>query len=182
MSEGDDRTAEDAGDAIGEDSAEHAGLIAVLDALEQAVTRARAVPMSSTVLVNRVEVLDLLDQAYAVLPAQLGQAEEVLADAEAVREEADAALAAAQQEAEQVIAAARRRAEELVGVDEVTVAARLRAGEIVADAERTAQSLRRDADDYCDQRLADLERDLGTVLAQVQSGRARLADRLTGGE
>lgn len=147
------------------------GLTGILEALEQAVTQARAMPMSSSVLVNRAEVLDLLDQAHAVLPAQLTEADDVLAGADAV-------LAEARAEAEGIIAAARLRAEELVSAEQVVVAARVRADEIVAEAQRTADGLRRDADDYCDRQLADFEIDLGKVLAQVQAGRAKLADRL----
>ncbi|WP_233405237.1 hypothetical protein [Actinotalea solisilvae] len=147
------------------------GLTGILEALEQTVTSARAMPMSSSVLVNRAELLELLDQAYAVLPTQLTQADEVLAGADEV-------LADAQRQAEQVIATARERAEELVSSEQVVVAARVRADEIVAEAERTAAAMRRDADDYCDRRLADFEIDLGKVLAQVQAGRAKLADRL----
>lgn len=152
---------------------EQEALTAVLDALEQALTQARAMPMSSSVLVNRAEVLDLLEQARSVLPAQLEQADEILAGADEV-------LARARAEAEQVVAAARERAAELVSEEEVVVAARHRAGEIVAEAERTAEELRRDADDYCDRRLAEFEIDLGKVVAQVQAGRAKLAGRLGG--
>ena len=50
--------------------------------------------------------------------------------------------------------------------------------QIVAEAEETAERLQRDADDYCDRRLADFEIDLGKVLSQVQAGRAKLAGRL----
>jgi len=48
----------------------------------------------------------------------------------------------------------------------------------VAEAQATADRLRREADDYCDRRLAEFEIDLGRVLAQVQAGRAKLAGRL----
>ncbi|WP_225754873.1 hypothetical protein [Actinotalea sp. Marseille-Q4924] len=147
------------------------GLTGVLDALEQVVGQARAMPMSSSVLINRAEVLDLLEQARSILPAQLAQADEVLADADTVLQDR-------QREAEEIVEAARERAAELVGEQEVVRAARRRAEEIVAEAERTAAGLRRDADDYCDRRLADFEIDLGRVLAQVQAGRAKLAGRL----
>lgn len=147
------------------------GLTGVLDALEQAVGQARAMPMSSSVLVNRAELLDLLAQARSILPGQLARADDVLADADAV-------LAAGRREAEEVVEAARERAAELVGEQEVVRAAQRRAEEIIAEAERVAAGLRRDADDYCDRRLADFEIDLGKVLTQVQAGRAKLADRL----
>lgn len=147
------------------------GLQGVLDAIEQAVTVARAMPMSSSVLVSRAELLALVEQAREVLPTQLTRADEVLA-------EVDEARAAARVEADEVLATARAQAAELVSQEAVVVAAQERAALIVAEAERTADGLRRDADDYCDRRLADFEIDLGKVLSQVQAGRAKLAGRL----
>ncbi|HEY3436952.1 MAG TPA: hypothetical protein VGK35_04615 [Actinotalea sp.] len=147
------------------------GLTGILDALEAAVAGARAMPMSSSVLVNRAELLDLIEQAHAILPTQLAEADEVL-------EGADQVLADARRQAESIIVAARERAAELVSVEQVVVAARVRADEIVAEAEGTAAALRRDADDYCDRQLADFEIDLSKVLTQVQAGRAKLAARL----
>ena len=149
------------------------GLTGILDALATAISTARAMPMSSSVLVNRAEMLDLVDQARDALPTQLGRADELLADADSARE-------AARAEAEAVLARARQRASELVDTEAVVVAARERAAEVVREAEVTAEGLRRDADDYCDRRLADFEIDLGKLLIQVQGGRARLADRLSG--
>lgn len=147
------------------------GLTGVLDAIENVVTQARSMPMSSSVLVSRAELLDLLDQARSVLPDQLARADEVLGDADRV-------LADARAEAAAVVEAARAEAEELVGREAVVHAAQERAAGIVAEAERVADGLQRDADDYCDRRLADFEIDLGKVLAQVQAGRAKLAGRL----
>ncbi len=151
----------------------HESLSGVLDALEQAVSTARAMPMSASVLVSRAELLELVAQAREALPAQIGRADEVLAAADAER-------AAARADAERIEAAARRRAAELVEQEAVVARATERAAQIVAEAEETARGLRRDADDYCDRRLADFEIDLGKVLSQVQAGRAKLADRLDG--
>jgi len=149
-------------------------LIGVLDALEQALTTARPMPMSSSVLVSRAELLALVQQARESMPTEIGDAERVLAEADAARERA-------RQEGERIEAAARRRAEELVGEQSVVAQAEQRAAEIVAAAQAKAADLRREADDYCDRRLADFEIDLGKVLAQVQAGRAKLAQRLDDG-
>lgn len=146
-------------------------LTAVLDALEQAVAVARAMPMSSSVLVSRAELLDLVEQARAALPTQLRRADEVLAAA-------DDARTAAREDAERIEAEARRRAAELVEQESVVAQAQDRAAQIVREAEETARELRHDADDYCDRRLADFEIDLGRILTQIQAGRAKLADRL----
>ena len=143
----------------------------VVDALEHAVEQARAMPMSSSVLVNRAELLELVYRLRAALPEQLADADEVLAGADVV-------LAQARAEAERVRAAARDEAAALVAAEQVVVAAQERAAEIVAEAERTAEQVRREADDWCDRRLADFEIDLGRVVAQVQAGRAKLAGRL----
>lgn len=146
-------------------------LSGVLDALEQAVEHGRAMPMSTSVLVNRTEMLHLLAQARQAVPEEIEAADEVLAEVDGVRERARA-------EAEAVLGRARARAAELVGADAVVVAAREEAARVVAEAEATAERLRHEADDYCDRRLAEFEIDLGRVLAQVQAGRAKLAGRL----
>lgn len=152
-------------------SPEAQGLTGILDALAEAVSRARAMPMSSSVLVSRAELLDLVAQAKDVLPTQLIEADDVLASADAQRAEAEARAA-------EVLEAAERRAAELVSTEQVVLAARLEAERIVAEANEDAERMRREADDYCDRRLGDFEIDLGRVLAQVQAGRAKLAERL----
>ena len=146
-------------------------LAGVLDALEEAIEHGRAMPMSTSVLVNRTEVLHLLAQARDAVPEEIGAADEVLAGADGVRGRARA-------EADRILAEARARAAALVSADAVVVAAQERAAQVVAGAEATAEAQRREADDYCDRRLADFEIDLGRVLAQVQAGRAKLAGRL----
>lgn len=148
-----------------------AGITGILDALEKAVDDARAMPMSSSVLVSRAELLDLLAQVRAALPTQLTRADEVLSGADDV-------VARSRAESERVLTEARRRAAELVDAEQVVVAARARAESIVAEAQTVAEGLRREADDYADRRLADFEIDLGRVLAQIQAGRAKLAGRL----
>ncbi len=148
-----------------------AGITGILDAIEQAVADARAMPMSSSVLVSRAELLDLVAQARAALPGQLTRADRLLSSADDV-------VSRSQAESERLLADARRRAAELVDSEQVAVAARERAAEIIAEAEAVAEGLRREADDYADRRLAEFEIDLGRLLAQIQAGRSKLAGRL----
>ena len=143
----------------------------ILEALEEVVEQARAMPMSSSVLVNRAEILELVYRLRSALPEQLADADQVLAGADEV-------VAAARAEGERLLAAAQQQAAALVAQEQVVVAAQARAAEIVAEAESTAEQMRREADDWCDRRLADFEIDLGRVVAQVQAGRAKLAGRL----
>lgn len=148
------------------------GLPAFLDALDEMVSRARAMPMSASVLVNKAEALDLIDQMREVMPEQLSQADSVLSEADEVLDQAHG-------QAESILATARSRAAQLVSAEQVVVQAQAQAREIIEEAGKQAQDLRSEADDYCDRRLAEFEIDLGKVLAQVQAGRAKLAGRLS---
>ncbi|GAB2968873.1 MAG TPA: hypothetical protein VKY71_09140 [Actinotalea caeni] len=148
-------------------------LVAILDELTDLVTSARAMPMSASALVNRAEVLELIESAKAVLPSQISQADTLIADADAV-------LDRARREAAKILEKARARAEHLVSEQAVVHAAEQRAEEIVAAAREQAERLAREADDYCDRQLAQFEIDLGAITNQVAAGRARLVERARG--
>lgn len=145
-------------------------LVAILDELADLVASARSMPMSASVLVNRAEVLELIESAKSVLPSQITRAQGVVADADAV-------LGRARLEASDLLERAQERAEEMVSTESVVVQAKARAEEIVAEAKAAAEKLSREADDYCDRQLAQFEIDLNAISSQVTAGRARLLER-----
>lgn len=153
-------------------------VLAKLDELVAVVESARAVPMSGACVVNRVELLALLDDVRELLPEELRYAELLLQDREAVveegRREAARLVAGARAEADRRIADAQQRRAVLVAEQEVLAEADRQAGELLDEATTRAAALRRDADDYADERLADLEVVLNRTLAQVHRGRQRL--------
>ena len=150
---------------------EKLGVTGLLDALTDTVERARSMPMSSSVLINRNEVLDLLDSLRNALPNQITHADQVLSDAGQVYEDAAS-------QADELLQNARVRAQEMVSAQEITRSATTHAEQLVAQAQETAAKLTTNADDYCDRRLADFEIDLGKLITQVQAGRNKLAERL----
>jgi len=141
-----------------------------LDVMTATVQRATSVPMTASCLVNRAEMLALVDQARAGVPLEIREAALLLA-------QRDDILGDGRREADLVVAEAERRAADLVDGSAIVTAARGRADEIVQAATAEAQRLMRDADDYCDRRLAALEAELDRALTQVRGGRRRLADR-----
>ncbi|WP_448072799.1 hypothetical protein [Georgenia yuyongxinii] len=147
-----------------------ASLISILDELAEMVERARAMPMSASVLVNKAETLDLLDAARAVVPAEIHAADDIVADADAVLERA-------RDKAKEILEQAEAEAERLVAAERVVALAQERADDIVAQARAKAARLAADADDYCDRKLAQLEIELGTIASQVTAGREALAAR-----
>ena len=70
-------------------------VIAALDQIEDLVESSRTVPLSASIMVNKAEILDLLDQAREALPEDLVAADAVVADADAVLGRADSAAESA---------------------------------------------------------------------------------------
>lgn len=143
----------------------------ILDEIAGLVEGARSMPMSSSAMVNRSEVLGLVERARRAMPSEVRAAEGVLSDADDV-------IARARSQAASLIESARGRADELVTKEQVHAEAESRATGIVRDAEAQAAKIIRDADEYIDRKLAQFEVDLFQLLSQVKAGRARLADRV----
>ncbi len=131
------------------------------------IEAARSVPMSASVMVNRDELVGLLEDAVQALPEEIRQARWLLKE----REEF---LAKARREAEDIIDAGRQQAQRMVEKTEVVREANLHARRIVDDAEKTARDLRHEAEDYIDQKLASFEVVLERTMNAVSKGRDRL--------
>jgi len=149
----------------------HAGQGAEAEALLRRVSdliaSARPVLLSASVMINKDEVLDLLDDAIERLPEELRAARWLLKE----REEF---LARATTESEDIVDAARTRAERMVQRTEVVKAAELRARKIVEAAEAEARRLRHECEDFCDQKLASFEIVLERTARMVAAGREKL--------
>jgi hypothetical protein len=136
--------------------------------LREMVETSRSMPMSASVLVNREEVLDILDAMLARIPEELRQARWLL-------KERDEFLLKARREADDIVEAGRLQASRLVERTELVREARRVADSVVEEAEANARALRHEAEDYVDQKLAAFEVVLERTLQSVQKGRDRLA-------
>jgi F0F1-type ATP synthase membrane subunit b/b' len=139
----------------------------ILLRLKELVEAGRSMPMSASVLVNREDFLELLEEAIATLPQELRHARWLLKE----REEF---LSQARREADDIIEAGRVRAERMVERTEVVREAKRVAQTVVDDAEASARQLRHEAEDYVDQKLAAFEVVLERTIGAVQKGRERL--------
>ena len=82
------------------------------------------------------------------------------------------------QRAEKMLADAHQQSETMVGQSEVVRLATAQAREIVAAAEYETQSLRHGADEYAHGVMADLEKQVGELMATIQRGRVKLDQRV----
>ena len=135
--------------------------------VKEVVETSRSMPMSASVMVNREELLEVVEEALATLPQELRHARWLL-------KERDEFLAQARREADDIIEAGRVRAERMVERTEVVREARRVAQQVVDEAEATARQLRNEAEDYVDQKLASFEVVLERTMQAVQKGRERL--------
>ena len=131
------------------------------------INNARPMPLSTTVRVEKDEVLELLEDAVERLPNELREARWLL-------KERQEHLAKVQREGEEILEAARVRAERMVQRTEVVRAARQTATKMVEEARESARRLRLEAEDFCDQKLAAFEIVLERTTKMVQAGREKL--------
>ena len=139
----------------------------LLRRVAELVGAARPMPLSASAMINKDEVLDILEEAIERLPDELREARWL-------RKERDEYLAKMRADGDEITAAARARAERMVQRAEVVKAAEHRARRIVESAEAEARRLRLECEDFCDQKLASFEIVLERTLKLVGSGREKL--------
>ena len=140
----------------------------VLHDLFSIVESAKSMPLSSSAIVSREELLELIEAAQHALPEELGRARRLLQDHDELRQRAD-------YEAQQLVDAARAQAAHLVSRTEVARQARAESERILLDADAEARRVRHEAEDYVDRKLASFEIVLDRTIRTVQAGRKRLA-------
>ncbi len=141
-----------------------------LKELRSVVANARSMPMSSSAVINRTEVLEMIDQ----LQVELQQA---LAGSDRVCSERDSVIAEARRDAERIVAEAHRERELLASETDVYTIAKRESEHLRSEAQLEATELRRETDEYVDQRLANLEIALTKTLEALSRGRDRLNGR-----
>ncbi len=131
------------------------------------IATARTIPLSASPMINRDEIIEILEEAVNRLPDELRQARWML------KERAEF-VAKTRREADELLDAARVQAERMVQRTEVVRAAEQRARQVKETAETDARRLRHETEDFIDQRLASFEILLDKVTKTVAAGRSRL--------
>jgi cell division septum initiation protein DivIVA len=149
-------------------------ITARLQQIEELLQEAKSMPLSASVLVNKEEILDLLEAAVAELPEEIKQARWVVKDREEL-------LAKGRRDAEALLDRAKHEVARLVSEQEVVREAFDEAERILGEAREQARQIRLEAEDYVDAKLAQYEialertrREIDRSLAQVQRGRDKL--------
>jgi cell division septum initiation protein DivIVA len=156
-------------------------IAARIQQLEELISQAKSMPLSSSVLVNREEVLELVQGMRDALPEEIKQARWVVKDREEL-------LAKARRDAEGVVQEGRGEQARMVADQEVVKEAQRDAERVLGEAREEARQIRLEAEDYVDaklasfeitltkarEQLAKIEAQLGRTHEQVEKGRQRL--------
>lgn len=142
-----------------------------LDELTVLVEDAKSMPLSASCIVNRTQVLDLIEEIRQLLPESVHRADELLADREAVVQDG-------RREADRILDRARAEADRMVSEHEVYLAAVAEAEALREETLEDTARMRRETDDYIDGKLATFEITLHKTLQAVDRGRERLRSQM----
>ena len=142
-------------------------LIERIDELQALVEEAKAVPLSSSAVINRDEVLELLAQLKETVPEEVRQARWMSRDR-------DELIARARKESERIITEAAEQRDRLLSRTEIVHAAQRESERLLDEARERCAQMRVEAEDYIDQKLAAFEILLNKTLNVVGRGREQL--------
>ena len=139
----------------------------LLDMLYGMVDEAKSAAFSSEkCVVNRDEVLDLLDEIRGKLPLELKKAQELL-------RARDEFVASVKKDAEQMLRQAELDAKTIVSESETLQQARQKASEIIRRAEERSKELYHVANTYTEDALRRTEEAIQAALDEVKESRVR---------
>lgn len=145
--------------------------IEIIENLIQQVKDARSVPLSRDgALVNRQEVIELLEQLREQLPDDVQVANEILEAKETVIDEGRRA-------AEALIDKAKDQARRLISEHSILAQAQREAQGLLQMAEIEVEKMRLETNKYIDARLANFEVSLNKTLDAVKRGREKMTGK-----
>ena len=158
-------------------------LYETVDELTTVIENARSVPMSSSCMVPRDHLLDLLDDLRESLPAEVHKAGTIVEQRTAILQQAQAEAERLTEEtraeSEELMASARRTRDEVLGMarrsrDELVAQAQGEAEELLAQADAEAERIVAEARVAAEALLAEAREQQAEALAAAQAEHERL--------
>jgi cell division septum initiation protein DivIVA len=127
--------------------------------------------LSAYLVINEDDFLDVIDQMRTAIPREVKEGERIQRERERI-------VAQAEEEAERIVQLAQEDATKLVEEHEILQAADQRAKTIVERAQREAEILKVDADEYAREVLLSLDSQLNVVEGQITDLRTTVRNGL----
>ena len=135
-------------------------IVELLEYLQDIVENAPKVPISGKTMIDRKDVLEVIDQIINYLPDEFKKARWIV-------NERDRILGEAKKEYDSVKEETMEMMRQNVENHDIVKEAKLRAQEIVASAKRDAKAIRLGSRDYSNEILTDLDRELEIKKAEL---------------
>ena len=151
-------------------------LAARIQQLEDMIKEAKSMPLSSSALLNREELLEVVAEMRDSLPEEIKQARWVVKDREEL-------LMKARREADALVEKARAEQARMASREAVVQASQEEAERILGEAREQARQVKLEAEDYVDAKLAQFEITLQRLhegLTQTQEVLAESLERTQG--
>jgi len=145
-------------------------ILSLLDALEDAIENAVSVPFSGKCMVDRNEILELIQDIRLKLPDEIKQAKWISKERARI-------LAEAQQEADDIVKNAESRIAAMVNEHEISQKAYEQAETILSNAKKSAREIRLGTREYADNILGRVEEMLKEMLEAIQENRNELKQK-----
>jgi len=143
--------------------------------LDEVIRTAKNMPLSSSSLIDKKEVLALIETLQRSIPEEIARARAIIRDRDEI-------IARAEEQVQQMLARAKAQREHLLSRTEIAQAASREAERAVAEAEAVARRIQQEAETYVEGKLATFEVVLQKTLAAVERGRAKLAGSIEADE
>ncbi len=145
-------------------------VLEIIDMLEDVVDKSMTIPLVGRAVVDREELMDLIQEVRLNLPGDLKQAKWV-------KDERQRILDEAAKEAESIIKNAEEKMASLIDDHEITQKAYAQANEIIAAAQNNARELRLGTKQYADDVMASLESRIMKMAEIVRENRKELNEK-----
>jgi hypothetical protein len=134
----------------------------LVDRLEAVINGGWRPPMSTKVMIDEREALDVLDLMRTTVPEEIKQSRRI-------SQERDKILQQAQAEANRLVSQARERVEHMLTEDNIRITAEERAREMIDQAHQEAEDVRHGADEYALDMLDRLDAELHRIQGSVRN-------------
>jgi len=142
-------------------------VLEIIDMLEDVVEKSMTIPFFGRAVVDRDEIMDLIQEIRLNLPDDLKQAKWI-------KEERQRILLEAQKEASTIIKNAEEQIISMIDEHEITKKAYDQANEIMTSAQTNARELRLGTIQYADEIMANLESRIDKLAMTIRENRKEL--------
>jgi vacuolar-type H+-ATPase subunit H len=142
-------------------------VLELLDEIEDILENSSAVPLTGKKVVDKDEMLEIIQEIRIKLPDEMKQASWI-------KEERQRILAEAQKEADTILKEAKLHLEQLIDKDEVTKKAEEMAQDIISKAQNNAKEIRIGSVEYADSILLETQENLKVLLDTLEENRQEL--------